>query len=46
MVLLTYTLTALLVPAGTIAALALMRPSSEFMVEIVGCASPVGQMVM
>ena len=42
---LTYTLTAPEVPAGTIAALALMRPSGEFRVETVGCPSPVGQIV-
>ena len=34
-----------IVPAGTMAALALMRPSGEFMVETSGWASPVGQMV-
>ena len=45
-VLVTYTLTAPpLPPAGTIAALALMRPSVEFMVETTGWDSPVGQMV-
>src|ERR1035441_2801732 len=32
-------------PAGTIAALALMRPSSEFRVETPGRAAPVGQRV-
>ena len=41
-----YTLTALLLPAGTMAALALMRPSGEFMVEISGWASPAGQTVI
>src|ERR1700690_1805584 len=39
------TLTAPLVPAGTTAALALVRPSSEFSVEIFGCGCPVGQTV-
>ncbi len=32
-------------PAGTIAALAFTRPSSEFKVETIGCPSPVGQIV-
>ena len=45
-VLVTKTLTEPLdVPAGMMAALALMRPSSEFRVETVGWPSPVGQMV-
>src|SRR5258708_26169603 len=40
-----YTLTAAPVPAGTMAALALMRPSSEFSVEARGRACPLGQTV-
>jgi hypothetical protein len=39
------TLTAPLVPAGTIAAFDLMRPSREFSVETSGCACPVGHTV-
>src|SRR5438045_2033465 len=35
--------TAPFVPAGTIAALALIRPSNEFRVETTGCDWPVGQ---
>src|ERR1035437_3715835 len=38
-------LTAPPAPAGTIAALALVRPSNEFRVETTGWPSPVGQMV-
>src|SRR5260370_28887585 len=41
----TRTLTAPPVPAGTMAALALMRPSSEFSVEARGCGCPLGHMV-
>src|ERR1022692_5111601 len=41
----TYTLTAPLVPAGTIAASALMRPSSEFRVATTGLPCPVGHRV-
>src|ERR1035441_5197923 len=37
--------TAPLAPAGTIAAFALIRPSSEFRVEIAGWSSPVGHTV-
>src|ERR1039458_5508331 len=46
-VLVTYTLTSPLAPqpAGTMAASALTRPSTEFMVETTGWYSPVGQMV-
>ena len=44
-VLLTKTLTAPCNPAGTIAALALMRPSSEFIVDTSGRFWLVGQMV-
>ncbi len=40
-----YTLTAPFKPAGTIAALALMRPSKEFSVETKGCGEPDGQSV-
>src|SRR5215813_8679837 len=41
----TYTLTAPLVPATTIAAFALILPSREFSVETVGCGWPAGQIV-
>ena len=41
----TYTLMAPFVPAGTMAASALMRPSSEFRVETLGRANPAGQTV-
>ena len=44
-VLVTYTLTAPFVPAPMMAALALIRPSTEFKVETTGCGCPVGQMV-
>src|ERR1022692_586496 len=44
-VLVTYTLTAPLTPAGTIAASALMRPSIEFRVATPGWLWPAGQMV-
>src|SRR5271166_3665897 len=44
-VLLTNMLTAPPAPAGTIAALAFVRPSVEFRVETVGWSSPVGQIV-
>ena len=43
--LLAYTLTSPIAPAGTIAALALMRPSSEFKVEAKGCGCPAGHTV-
>src|SRR5260370_1375616 len=43
--LVTKTLTAPPVPAGTMAALALMRPSNEFSVEARGCGCPLGHMV-
>src|SRR3954447_20470748 len=42
---LTKTLTDPLVPAGTMAAFALIRPSVEFRVDTVGCACPVGHKV-
>jgi hypothetical protein len=32
-------------PAGTMAALALTRPSTEFSVETTGCTWPAGQIV-
>src|SRR5947209_5039177 len=41
----TKTLTDPVVPAGTITAFALVRPSVEFRVETVGCACPVGHKV-
>jgi hypothetical protein len=44
-VFLAYTLICPLVPAGMIAALALMRPSSEFKVETKGCGCPAGHTV-
>jgi hypothetical protein len=44
-VLVAYTLTAKSAPAGTMAALALMRPSSEFKVEMVGRVCPDGHTV-
>ena len=44
-VLLAYTLTPPPIPAGTIAALALIRPSKELRVETTGWDCPVGQMV-
>src|SRR5947209_7835191 len=34
-----------LAPAGTMAAFAFVRPSTEFVVETVGCGAPVGQTV-
>src|SRR5271156_3023551 len=45
---LTYTFTAppdAALPAGTIAAFALVRPSGEFKVDTAGCPSPSGQIV-
>ena len=43
---LAYTLTELFVPAGTIVALALTRPSGEFNVDVYGRVKPAGHTVI